>query len=340
MPSSISNSKSRGVAYAKTLVGICAVLLMALEISSDYLLKHHSATYTRISRQYDEASRMRTARPGEQPSVLMVGNSLLLYGVELDRLQALTSSRMRIYPIFLEATGYYDWLYGLERLFRQGARPQVVVVGVGVNYFLKSGVRQDYTPMLFFDARDTLAVASDLHLDRTATSNLLLAHSSTFWDTRSAIRTQVLSHVVPHLEDLFLLVNPRPAIPEGRAFEEIAIPRLKRMHELCEAHGAKLVLLVPPTLSSVSAVNQITYAAHKVGVEVSVPIDPAALSAKFYQRDGMHLNPEGAVLFTSALAKDLPERVVAHDTLASRPARSMPVPPTPTAQNADPQREH
>ncbi len=172
--------------------------------------------------------------------------------------------------------------------------------------------------MLFFDARDPLAVASDLHLDRTATSNLLLAHSSTFWDTRSAIRTQILRRVVPHIEELFLLVNPRPAAPEGRQFEEIAIPRLRRLRELCEAHGAKLILLVPPTLSSETAVNQMAYAAHTAGVEISVPIDPTALSAKFYQRDGMHLNPEGAVLFTSALAKDLPGRVVTNDTLASR----------------------
>jgi len=29
---------------------------------------------------------------------------------------------MRIYPIFLEATGYYDWLYGLQRLFREGRK--------------------------------------------------------------------------------------------------------------------------------------------------------------------------------------------------------------------------
>ena len=321
MPSSISDSKTRALAHAITLVGICAILIIALETSSVYLVRHHSATYARISRQYDEAVKMRPPGPGEPPSVLLVGNSLLLHGVELDRLQALTSSRMRIYPIFLEATGYYDWLYGLQRLFRQGARPQVVVVGVGVNYFLKNGVRQDYAPMLFFDARDTLAVASDLHLDRTAASDLFLAHSSNFWDTRSAIRTQILSHVVPHVEDLFLLVNPRPAIPEGRAFEEIAMPRLQRMNMLCEAHGAKLILLVPPTLSSESAVSQMAYAAHTAGVDVLVPIDPAALSANFYQRDGMHLNSDGAMLFTSALAKDLPERVVTHDTMASRLCR-------------------
>src|SRR5712664_4394568 len=314
---SISDSKSTALAYAKILVGICAILMIGIEISSIYLLKHDSLTYARVSRQYDEAVKTRPAGPGEPPCVLMVGNSLLLQGVKVDRLQALTSASMRIFPVFLEATGYYDWLYGLRRLFREGAKPQVVVVGVGVNYFLESDVRQDYAPMLFFDARDTLALASDLHLDRTATSNLLLAHSSTFWDTRSAIRTQILSHLVPHLEDVFSHVYLKPGIPKGREFEEIAIPRLQRMRELCEVHGAKLILLVPPTLSSESAVAEMADTAHAVGVDVSIPIDPATLSANFYQRDGIHLNREGAVLFTSALAKDLPGKIVSK-TLSSR----------------------
>jgi hypothetical protein len=321
MPSSISDSKSRCLLYCKVLAGICATLFAGIEISSIYLLKHYSPTYARISRQYSEAVKIRPAGPVEPPNVLMVGNSLLLHGVELDRLRELTSARMNIYPIFLEATGYYDWLYALRGLFRQGARPQAVVLGVGVNYFLEDGIRQDYAPMLFFSAGDTLAVSSDLHLDRTATSNLLLAHSSTFWDTRSAIRTQVLYHVVPHLEDLFMLVNQRPAVPEGKQIEGIVIPRLWRLQELCEAHGAKLILLVPPTLSAETAISGMAYAAHKAGVEVSVPVDPAALSANFYQRDGMHLNSQGAVVFTSALAKDLPDKVTTHNTLASHAVR-------------------
>jgi len=318
MPSSISGSKSKAITYAKALAAICGVLILVFEIASVYLLNHWSPTYARISRQYDEALKIRPAGAGEPASVLMVGNSLLLHGVEVNRLQELTSSRMRVYPVFLEATGYYDWLYALHGLFLRGARPQVVVVGVGVNYFLENGVRQDYAPMLFFNARDTLAVASDLQLDRTATSSLLLAHSSTFWDTRSAIRMQVLNHMVPHLEDLFSLVNQKPAVPEGKKFAEITIPRLQRLRELCEANGAKLILLVPPTLASENAVSQMAAAAQAAGVDVSVPIDPAALPAKFYQPDGMHLNRDGAVLFTSALAKDLPEKVMAHETLAAR----------------------
>src|SRR6266851_1873043 len=233
MRSSISDSKSTAVTYAKALAGICALLIIALEVSSGYLLKHHSVTYVRISRQYDEAVKVRPAGPGELPSVLMVGNSLLLHGVEMNRLQALTSASMRIYPIFLEATGYYDWLYGLQRLFRQGARPQVVVVGVGVNYFLENGVRQDYAPMLFFDVRDVLGAASDLNLDRTATSNLLLAHSSVFWDTRSVIRTQVLRRMVPHCKELFSLVKPKPALPPGPELAAITTARIRSLRQLC-----------------------------------------------------------------------------------------------------------
>ena len=130
MRSSISDSKSQAVTYAKVLAGICAVLLMAIELSAIYLLKHDSATYARISHQNDEAVKMHPCGDGAPPCVLMVGNSLLLHGVELDRLREMTVPRMSIYPIFLEATGYYDWLYGLRRLFREGAKPQVVVVGV------------------------------------------------------------------------------------------------------------------------------------------------------------------------------------------------------------------
>jgi hypothetical protein len=317
MPSSIFDSKHPAMAYVKALVGICALIIVALEISSTYLLKHRSLTYERVSRQYDDALKIRRAGPGGPPAVLMVGNSLLLHGVKLDRLQTMTSSSMRIYPIFLEATGYYDWLYGLQRLFRQGSRPQVVVLGVGVNYLLKDGVRQDYVPMMFLDTKDTFAMASDLHMDRTETSNLFLEHSSIFWDTRSAMRMQVLNHMVPRLEDLFLFLDPKPAVPQGREFEEIAIPRLRRLLALCESNGAKLILLLPPTLSSESAINQMVYDSHLAGVDVSVPIDPTTLSEKYYERDGMHLNPDGAVLFTSALAKDLPQRVVTHDTMAA-----------------------
>ena len=52
--------------------------------------------------------------------------------------------------IFIEGTGYYDWRYGLRRLFRQGSRPQFVVVGLEVNTSFENSVREEYVPMLLF----------------------------------------------------------------------------------------------------------------------------------------------------------------------------------------------
>lgn len=309
MPSPIFASSARALTHVKCLLGLLATLLLGLEVVSNYFLEHASPTYARISGQYGQALAAAPARPGEPVNVLMVGNSLLLDGIEMDRLRSMTSDHMRVHPLFLEATGYYDWQYALQRLFRQGSRPDVVVLGVGVNYFLTNGVRQDYAPKLFFDARDDMAVASDLNLDRTATSNLLLAHFSSFWCTRTAIRTQMLGRMIPNLQSLLLLANPRPAVPDSQEFEAIALPRLQRLDQLCAAHGAKLILLVPPTLSSENALIQMTQAARKAEVEVSVPLDPDSLSSKHFQSDGIHLNSDGAMLFTYALAKDLPKRL-------------------------------
>jgi hypothetical protein len=310
MHSSTSSSKHPALFYAKLLAGVCAILMFVFEFVSDFLLKYHSETYARVSQQYAEAVKMRPAKPGEPASVLLVGNSLLLYGVDMDRLTSLTAGQVHICPIFLEATGYYDWFYALRRLFREGSRPQVVVLGVDVNSFLASAVRQDYTPLMLFDLRDSLSVASDLKMDRTATSNLLLAHSSAFWDTRSVLRTQILRHTVPHYQDLVSLLKPQSAIPPAPQFQTLANSRLEQLRALCEAYGAKLILLVPPTPSSEDAVRQIAIASQKADVDTLVPIDPAALPAKYYLSDELHLNSEGAALFTTALAQFLPQTTV------------------------------
>lgn len=309
MPSSIFNSRHPALTYAKILLAICAALTISFEVMSDYLLKRHSKTYARVSQQYAEALHMRHAKPGEPLSVLMVGNSLLLYGVDVDRLQKLTSSQLSIHPIFLEATGYYDWLYALQRLFRDGSRPQVVVLGVGVNAFLSNGVRQDYAPLMFFDLKDADHVARDLKLDNTETSNLLLAHSSVFWDTRSVLRMQILRHTVPRCRELFLLLKPQPPTPPPPEFAAIANPRLERLRQLCASYGAKLIILVPPTPSSEDAVHQMTLASQREGVESLVPVDPAVLPHQYYLADDIHLNPEGAAIFTSALATYLPRQL-------------------------------
>jgi len=300
----ISNSKALALTYAKVICGISFAFMIALEGLSAYMLKHHSVTYRRVSQQLDRAAEARPAAPGEPESVVMIGNSLFLQGVQVDRLQELTSKSLRIYPIFLEATGYYDWLYGLRRIFRLGARPQVVVVQLEANSLLWNSVRTEYSPMLFFDGPDLLNVSSELGLGRTAASSLLLAHWSAFSSAHSVVRTQILRHTIPHFTELFdLLIQVQRAASFGPDTERIAEARLKTLRELCDAHGAKMILLAPPVPASESAVRKLAGIAERIGVATLVPIEPKTLTAQHYEPDVFHLNAKGAALFTSAIAR-------------------------------------
>lgn len=307
MPSSTSNSRHPAIFHAKLLLGFCAIVIVLLELTSHYMLKHHSETYARVSRQYAQALTVRHAGPSDPTSVLMVGNSLLLYGVDVNRLSELTYGRVHVYPIFLEGTGYYDWLYALRRLFLRGARPQVVVVGVGLNELFSNSVRLDYTPLLLFNQWDTLGVASTLKMDRTDAADLALDHVSTFWDLRNVIRMQILSRAIPHYKDLVLMLKSRPTLPSTERFDVLAQARLARLRMLCESYGARLVLLIPPAPSSGNVIARLTLDANKAGIATLVPVNPKSLPLKFYLADRIHLNPEGAEVFTSALAADLPK---------------------------------
>jgi len=297
--------------FAKTVVGACALLVVALELCSVYLVRRYSVTFARVSRQYMEAVRARPAGPGEPISVLLVGNSLLLDGVDVAQLQERTSKSLRIYPIFLEGTGYYDWLYGLHRLFRHGARPQVIVVGLETYSALDNGVWEE-TPALLFDARDVLGAASDMRLDHTATTGLMLSHWSAFWGMRSLFRRRILRALIPNYDDLFPFIRSDDlTLPNGQDLEAMVSARVRNLRELCEAHGAKLIIVIPPTPASENEVRQMVNASEKVGVKALAPIDTVKLAPNFYEADAIHLNAAGAVRFTSALADDLPKTVSA-----------------------------
>jgi len=114
-----------------------------------------------------------------------------------------------------------------------------------------------------------------------------------------------------------MLAKGKPAVPQGIEFDRMAISRLHRLRELCEEHGAKLILLIPPTPSSETAVRRMATASRKAGVETLVPVDSSLLATWYYQSDETHLNSKGAALFTSALATSLRRKIVTAESVTS-----------------------
>lgn len=314
MPSSISASEpatARRTAHVRRatwvlLVG-CLVVALGVEAAARFGLDRASRIQRRMVQEYAQAVAIgQDATPG--PHVLVVGNSLLDEGVRFDQLrQALDGVDVRRYMV--EQTVYYDWLYGLKRLYREGARPDVVVVMLGTGHWLSPNIRGDYSAQYMMSVTDLPSVARDLGMHPTQATGLLVAGVSKFWGARVEMRNFVLGHLMP---DLATFMNASSAV-DRRPMVDIDIApvlsaRVARMRALTDQYGSQLVLLVPPMLNPVDGSGGLMTAAAAHGVPVLRPVVSGAFDGQLY-RDGFHLNDTGAAAFTERLIPALQEEL-------------------------------
>src|SRR5207247_4039853 len=127
---------------------------------------------------------VRDTTTSESPHVAVLGNSLLLDGVNVPLLKASTEAKIVPVPYFVLATLYYDWYYGLKRLFAEGMRPRYVLIGLSPNQFASFYTRGNYSARYLFQRSDLLEVARKTQMDRTTASGFVVAHFSEFYSTR------------------------------------------------------------------------------------------------------------------------------------------------------------
>jgi hypothetical protein len=282
---------------------------MVLEVGTRFVVARANLTAIRVEHQYAGVLRLRAPDTNGRPTVLLLGNSLLVAAVNTAALQRSVENQLAVYPLFLEATSYFDWYYGMQRLFREGIRPAVVALGLGAGQYLETGVRPDYFPWLLMDWRDVVQVGADVGLDRTGMSNLALASVSQFWGTRGAIRAVVVRHAFPDVHTLISGLGRRgPPDVHREGSAGIIRARVSRLQELCAAHGARLLLVVPPAPIAQDSVEVLNRSATAVGVSTVVPLPSATVPSDWYE-DHLHLNARGAAAFTTALADTLRQTV-------------------------------
>src|SRR5271168_369303 len=128
MPSFTSSSEELAAAprYAQPIcaaVAIFVLLLCAFEAATRVGFTRVSAIESRTYTEYRGALAVRGSK-----SVLLLGNSLLLEGVDLDRLRALLQPEMTPRRFVIEQTNFPDWYYGIRRLLAEGSRPDRIVL--------------------------------------------------------------------------------------------------------------------------------------------------------------------------------------------------------------------
>jgi hypothetical protein len=315
MPSSTSSSSviapvaSRIDRFTIALLGMVVLFLMLVEGISRVGFDSISKVQRREVAQRRAVLAVDDAADVSDPHIALFGNSLMLEGTDVSQLSSSLEPSYSPIQYFVLGTNYYDWLYGLKRLFAQGMHPRYVLVGLSPNQLATSEIRGDISARYLIQQSDLLPLVRATHMDATRASEIILAHYSEFYGTRDITRGFIMSRILPGVGELLhsrLAVFRDSDIPESQLMP-LAEARLAQLDRLCQANGAHLIFVVPPTYQKGS--KTIAKAGRQVGVTVLVPVGDGEFDSSYYQSDGFHLNEKGAALFTGRLALALKDEL-------------------------------
>src|SRR5581483_955276 len=143
MRSFISNSETPAASFNAGifwLLALLVILCLGVEVGTRCEFARVSRIQDRISGEKEAFLALRPGTAGSPRNVVLVGNSLLLAGVDIPLLNTLSSGGFSYSRLVIEQTQYADWFFGLRRLLSEGARPDAVVLVFGANHWLADAV--------------------------------------------------------------------------------------------------------------------------------------------------------------------------------------------------------
>jgi hypothetical protein len=283
------------------LLGIAGILF-SVEIAVRLGFERLSRTQSHVAGELRQAV---SPAGGSECVVLLVGNSLLEAAVDAPTLQTLVGGNLRVRRVAVVSTQYFDWFYGLRRLFMEGARPSVVAVMIDENQLIQSRMRWDYTAHYLLDPSDVVRAGREAGADWTRISSMIVASGSAFWGSRVELRNWMLEVMMGGGAERLKGLAYRPSRRLSR--EEYVTqlsPRLARLQQAVAERGARLWIIVPPRPTGPWHTDGIRHVAERLGAKVLVPVEPGRLSDKHFA-DGLHLNAEGARIFMAGLAAQM-----------------------------------
>jgi hypothetical protein len=303
--SDVQRSKVRLDRFTLALLGTALAIVGLAEIVTVARFDRTSKVQRREMAQRQALLNVKDAADTGDSHIAVLGNSLMLEGLDIPLLEERISRSRVPVPYFVLATNYYDWYFGLKRLFAEGMRPRYVVLGLSPNQLADAGVKGDYSARYLFQQSDLLEIVRKTHMDPTTASGFLLSHYSAYYSTRDVSRGFVLGRLLPGVLELLhkhLGTHRDPEI-DPAVLESLSAERLAALDQLCRQYGSHFIFVVPPSYQKGS--ETIARAGRDRGITVLVPVANEEFDDSYFQDDGFHLNDKGAQVFTTRVAADL-----------------------------------
>jgi hypothetical protein len=324
LSSSTSSSEGRPRRLWRKLLGpttlVVVVVLLLIEAFSRTALVGASKDLRRF-RGYPAAARALVAAPGLH--VALIGNSATERGVDdallSDGLTARAGRPVLARKFVADASRVNDWHFMLERFFWDtGARPDLFVVTFYEDD-LEDGNRIEIGrfAQFFTQARDWPNVF-DVDVDGLGDRvDFLISSAWMTFAVRSRIRDRLMG-VNENLDDFLMRVNrvnrqrlmgagQRAGRPGATVHGYRALDRLLAV---AAAHGAHVLFVAyppaPPPANQPYVIPEDTLAHLRAGhAELLDMRDKVPLIQPRHYADDVHLSPEGARLYSQALAEAL-----------------------------------
>lgn len=309
MPSSTSSSSSsrptagiHGVNWLR--VSLTAIVLLAaiyglMEFATRRFLVRSSKILSRI-----EADRRAVMSPRQgKPLVVLAGNSLLLFGVDMDLLRREVGSEYDIRRYAVEQTAFVDWKYGYRRLLKEGVKPDVFLLMLATRPLVGDEFRRDQFAYYQLSTEDYLPFVSDLRLHPTDATGQLLSHYSNFYANRSDVRKFILAKLVPNMANLTTRLAPVGGQLDPARVLSVSKERLRWFEQETRKDGVKFALILPPTRVD-GYTEPVLEASKTAGAATLFPIAGASFPPGEFL-DAHHLTEKGAKRFTESLAPAL-----------------------------------
>ena len=257
-----------------------------------------------------------SAAPGTQ--VVAIGNSLVGDGLDTGVFMSswlghdadAASAAIKLVP---DASGIWDWhCIARYQLTSSANPPDLVIIGFGWNQ-LSDQARLSLT-RAFNELCPAGAMRDFGNLSEQVTINAWLemfaVKTSKLYAHREAIRHRVLQNVIPDYRRMTRRVNARAGQDEGEGGEpnmassRISYAALAQMLDGFTAAGSQVVLVAMPVMSPYALDEEMCElldgSAHRLlDLRYAVP------SSETFYRDNLHLNDDGARLFSETLAVQL-----------------------------------
>jgi hypothetical protein len=289
-----------------SLLGACVALLALCEVGATW------ATARLKSRQTVRDDVRAASAVGGPRSVLIVGNSLVLHGIDAPAVEQALGTGYAATKLSIVDSGYLDWLYGIMSLFDRGSQPEALVLAISPTQLVEDRPPTGTTARMLWTTPNLVRYALERRPGLTAVSDRIFEHFSEFFAIRSRLRQDARRLIVPGYETMSRRYFAPTLDPSSDTThdERIAAARLSALDSICAKRRVRFVFLLIPThtVGDRGLEQTLVAAGERAGVPVLVPVSNGALDTQWLL-DGYHLNATGAYAFSTragvALAAEL-----------------------------------